>query len=230
MLTAVAAPAHDAPIAPAHADFLARLRLIELHARFAFRNIVCPQERHDAVAEVVALVWKWYCRLLQRGKDPSAFVVTLAQFAARHVKAGRRLCGNLSSKDVLSRLAQKRRGFQTVRLQDNGAYDDPAWQEALHDDLRTPVPDQVAFRIDFPEWLALHGQRDRRLIEDMATGESTTQLARKYGVTQGRIAQKRRQFRQDWERFAGEPVAGQPERAAVLGPKSSSQYSHNSQY
>jgi hypothetical protein len=73
--------------------------------------------------------------------------------------------------------------------------------------MQTPVPDAVAFRIDFPEWLHTWNERDRRLIEDMLGGESTTRLAKKYGVTQGRIAQKRAQYRRGWERFAGEAVA-----------------------
>jgi hypothetical protein len=207
MLTTVAAPAHDVRTALAHADFLARLPLIELHARFAFRHIACPQERLDAVAEVVGLVWKWYCRLLQRGKDPSAFIVTLAHFAARHVKAGRRLCGNESSKDVMSRVARRRRGFRLERLKECGRYDEPEWQEALQDNTQTPVADAAAFRIDFAQWLQGWSDRDRRLIEDMAVGENSTRLARKYGVTQGRIAQKRTQYRQDWQRYCGEPVA-----------------------
>jgi hypothetical protein len=207
MLTA-ATTAHDVFTAQAHAAFLARLPLIELHARYAFRHIVCPQERHDAVAEVIALVWKWYGRLLRRGKDPSAFVVTLAHFAARHVKAGRRLCGNESSKDVMSRVARRRRGFRLERLKEHGRCDEPEWQEALQDNLQTPVPDAAAFRIDFPEWLQRWSDRDRRLIEDMAVGERSTRLARKYAVSQGRIAQKRTQYRKDWQRYCGEPVAG----------------------
>src|SRR5262249_30905167 len=90
--------------------FLARLPLVESHARFAFRHLHCSQERDDAVADAVALVWTWYRRLLARGKDPSTFVVTLANFASQHVKAGRRLYGKESRKDVLSRIAQKRYG------------------------------------------------------------------------------------------------------------------------
>jgi hypothetical protein len=206
MVTTVASPDHDAPTAQAHTHFLARLPLVELHARFAFRHIACPQERNDAVAEVIALVWNWYCRLLRRGKDPSAFVITLAQFAARHVKAGRRLCGNESSKDVMSGVARRRRGFRLERLKEHGAYDEPEWQEALQDNLQTPVPDAAAFRIDFPEWLQRWSDGDRQLIEDMTVGEKSCRLARKYGVSEGRIAQKRRQYRRDWERFAGEAV------------------------
>jgi DNA-directed RNA polymerase specialized sigma24 family protein len=88
------------------ARFLAVLPVVQKHARFAFRALVCGQERDDAVAEVIALVWNWYCRLLKRGKEPDAFITTLALFASRHVKAGRRLCGTEGSHDVLSRPAQ----------------------------------------------------------------------------------------------------------------------------
>jgi hypothetical protein len=110
--------------------------------------------------------------------------------------------------DVMSRVARRRRGFRLERLKEHGRYDEPEWQDALQDNTQTPVADAVAFRIDFPEWLASQSERDRRLIEEMAVGERGTRLARKYGVSEGRIAQKRREYRQGWERFCGEPVAG----------------------
>jgi hypothetical protein len=87
-----------------------------MHARFAFRHLRCTSDRADAIAEVVALVWTWYRRLLEQGKDPTAFVVTLAKFACRHVKAGRRLCGNESSEDALSRISQRRHGFRSEQV------------------------------------------------------------------------------------------------------------------
>jgi hypothetical protein len=43
--------------------------------------------------------------------------------------------------------------------------------------------------------------RDRSIIEDMACDESTSALARKYGVSAGRISQLRREFHRDWQRF-----------------------------
>jgi hypothetical protein len=152
-------------------------------------------------------VWAWYCRLLAQGKDAIPFIVTLAHFASRHVKAGRCLCGKESTRDVMSRVARRRRGFRVERLLEHGRYDEPGWQEALKDNTQTPVPDAAAFRIDFPEWLEAHGERDRRLIEDMAVGERGTRLARKYGLSEGRITQKRAEFREDWQHYCGEPAA-----------------------
>lgn len=55
-----------------------------------------------------------------------------------------------------------------------GNYDDPEWQEALHDNMQTPVPDQAAFRCDFPRWLRRLGSRKRRIAEKMLLGERTT--------------------------------------------------------
>ena len=68
----------------------------------------------------------------------------------------------------------------------------------------TPVPDQAAFRIDFPEWLKTWTERDRRIIRDMMKGERTFDLSRKYGCSPGRISQKRQQFKEEWERFCGD--------------------------
>ena len=72
-----------------HAAFLALLPRIERHARIAFRHLGCPQGRDDAVAETVALAWRWYLRLVERGKDPAAFVSALAGYAARARCRGR---------------------------------------------------------------------------------------------------------------------------------------------
>jgi DNA-directed RNA polymerase specialized sigma24 family protein len=191
---------------PLQARFLAVLPVVQKHARFAFRALVCGQEREDAVAEVIALVWAWYCRLLKRGKDAHAFIITLASFASRHVKAGRRLCGTDPSDDVLSRPAQRRHSFEVERLEDRGSYEEPEWQEALTDNTVTPPPDAAAFRIDFPRWLAGQAERDRRLIGEMAMGESTSRLARRFGVSPGRVSQKRREYQKDWARFCGDEL------------------------
>src|SRR4051812_40873880 len=89
-----------------HARFLALVPRIELHGRVYFRHVKCPQKRADAIAEMVALCWKWFVRLALQGKDASQFPSALARFAACAVHSGRRLCGQEKSKDVLSPVAQ----------------------------------------------------------------------------------------------------------------------------
>ena len=60
------------------------------------------------------------------------------------------------------------------------------------------------FRLDFPAWLRTRTQRDRRIINDMMTGQRTLDLSKKYGISPGRVSQVRREFHDDWQRFCGE--------------------------
>src|SRR4051812_47981090 len=98
-----------------HTRFLSIVPRIVIHGRVYFRHVRCPARREDAVAEMVALRWKWYVRLAEQGKDPNQFVSKLAEFAARAVNCGRRLTGMEPAKDVLSTVAQKRHGFLVER-------------------------------------------------------------------------------------------------------------------
>jgi hypothetical protein len=107
--------------------------------------------------------------------------------------------------------AQARHGFAVLRLPAgpttlNGS----PLEEALLDNAVTPPPEAAAFRIDFPAWLATWPERDRRLIEGLGLGEGTLALADQFGLTPGRISQKRRQYKDDWRRFCGDLPADQP--------------------
>jgi hypothetical protein len=189
-----------------HAAFVALLPRIERHARITFRHLGCPQSRDDAVAEAVALSWAWYLRLVGRGKDPAAFVSALAGYAARAVRRGRRVCGQEAAQEVLSRRAQARYGFAVRRLPAGPTtLEGSPLEEALLDNAVTPPPEAAAFRIDFPAWLATWPDRDRRLIEALGLGERTLALADQFGLTPGRVSQKRRQYKDNWQRFCACP-------------------------
>jgi hypothetical protein len=77
------------------------------------------------------------------------------------------------------------------------------FDDALADNARTPVPDQVQFRIDFPRWRGTLGRR-RALMDAMAVGHWTTGLARKYDLSQGKISQVRRELAASWRSFCGD--------------------------
>jgi hypothetical protein len=210
------APRHT-DTAALHRHFLDMLPRIERHALIYFRHVPCRQRRDDAVAEALALSWRWYLRLVERGKDMSTFVSTLATYAAKAVNCGRRLCGQEKAKDVLSPLAQRRHSFVVETLSGcvqvphdklygevGGQRQIDSFEERLRDNTRTPPDEQAAFRIDFPAWLRRLSQRNRRLARDMADGYRTKELARKYGTSQARISQLRREFMEDWRKFTGE--------------------------
>src|SRR4051812_14112472 len=155
------------------ASFLALLPRIELHGLISFRHVKCPHRKEEALQEMRALAWAWYLRLARRGKDAGKFPSAIATFAARAVRSGRRVCGQERAKEALSPLAQRRRGIVVASLPESSTLNGNAFDEALQDNRKTPVPDQVAFRFDFPAWLGTLGRRNRKIAWAMALGFRT---------------------------------------------------------
>jgi hypothetical protein len=178
-------------------------RVIE-HGRIYFRHVRCGHRREELLAETTALCWQWFLRLVRRGKDVLSFVSALVSYAARAVGCGRRVCGHERSNEVLSRVAQRRHGFSVERLPDLSTLGGNMLEEALEDNTVSPVPEQVAFRLDFPAWRLGHPERDRRLIDRLLAGEGTVAAAQALGLSPARISQKRRAFRDGWLAFCGE--------------------------
>ena len=197
-------PATARSLANLQARFLQIRDRIETHARIYFRQVKCWFKRADYIADTVALAFKWFRRLALKGKDARKFASALATYAARAVKCGRRITQQLKPQDVLSEVAQQRHGFYVGKIPDFSTLDTNPLQEALIDNTRSPVPDQVQFRLDFPSWLRTRTQRDRSLIGDMMAGQRTLDMSRRYGISPGRISQLRRDFYEDWQRFCGE--------------------------
>src|SRR5262249_28823513 len=149
--------------------------------------------------------------LKARGRNPAEFPSMLASFAALHVKNGRHVGGRRSSRDVLSRKAQQRHGFRVEPLPistrtafDNlyaevhGQQKQDALEECLRDNTQTPVPDQVAFRLDFPAFLQTLTDRDRQMARALAAGHAAKHVADQFGLTPGRVTQLRQQWQREW--------------------------------
>jgi hypothetical protein len=215
--TKVSCPTPNPSPEALHAHFLQILPRIEEHAQIRFNYLRCPGRRDDAIAEVVALAWKWFLRLIRQGKQVDEFVSVLADYAVRHVRCGRKLCGQERARDVMSSRAQRSKGFTVESL--NGStrrcmeevLGDPhgqdlmdAFEERLKDNTQSPVPEQAAFRLDFPNWPSRLGARNRAIAEDMALDLGTFELAERHKVSAGRISQLRRELHQDWRRFHDE--------------------------
>jgi hypothetical protein len=210
-----------------HAAFVALLPRIEQHGRIYFRHVRCPHRKADAIQEMTALGWQWFRRLRQRGKDPAEFPTGFTILLARAVNSGRRLVGMAHSKDVTNPATQRRHGFAVEVLPSSlgvsherrtasphGQELQDAYEERLRDNSTTPVLEQVQFRIDFRAWMSTWPERDRRLIEALGLGERTLALAQRFGLTPGRISQKRREYHGDWQRFCGDLPADLPMQGA----------------
>lgn len=181
--------------------FLVIVPRIEAHGQVYFRHLKCPIRREDAVAEMTALSWKWFRRLVEKGKRPETFVSAIASFTARAVRSGRQLCGQEKAKDVMSPRAQRIHAFHVGKLPDYSALSCNPLAEALTDNTQTPPDVQAVFRCDFPAWLVSLGDRKRRIAEDLMVGERTLDVADRHRVSAARISQMRREFQSDWERF-----------------------------
>jgi hypothetical protein len=204
-----------------HADFLSLVPVIEKQARIAFRDRNAT-DREEAVAEAVATAFTAYVRLKARGKDPVRdFPSSLASFAVLHVKDGRHVGGRSSSTDVLSCKARQLHGFKVDLLPTSGTPQacihpkrnsrcgSDALNDWLQENRRTPVPDQVAFRIDFPQFLRGLSLRDRELARFLGQGHTAMEAASRFKLSPGRITQLRQRWRRDWLLCQGEYVAAQ---------------------
>jgi hypothetical protein len=171
------------------------------HLRFTFR-FMRPEEREDAIQETEALVVVAYERLFMQGRAAVAFASPLARYAVAQYRTGRRVGGQLNVNDVMSRHAQRHHDLVVERL--DRRYPDGAWKEVLVEDHRTPVPDQVAFRIDFETWLAGLSRVKRAVTALLARRETTGDTARCCGLTKGRVSQMRRELQENWQAYRGE--------------------------
>ena len=145
--------------------------------------------------------------MLAQAQYPSV----LARLGCAQYRAHRRVGAKLNIGDVLSGYCQSRKHVIVERL-DHFDEEENAWQEAVVQDTRSaPVPEIVAFRCDFADWLRSLPRRDRRITATLALGNRTSEVAKRFNVTEGRISQLRRELAESWRAFVGET----PTRAAV---------------
>ncbi len=187
MIAAVKAPAW-------HPAFLEMLPAIQRHARISFRH-VNAEAREDLVQEVVANSLVAFLRLFSLGKAELAYPSVLARYGAAQARDGRRVGGHLNSNDVMSRYAQRRKGFEVE------------WIDAMMPEDRTATPAEVATaRMDIRAWLETLTPRNREIASLLAVGESTCETARRFGLSAGRISQLRGELCESWVAFQGAAI------------------------
>jgi hypothetical protein len=174
------------------------------HCQIQFRNVRCQSTREELTAEAVGLAWKWWVRLYEKGKDPCRFVSAIATFAVRAVRSGRRVAGQEKPKNVMSGRAQTLKGFAVVSLPAFSTLSGNPFDEALADNTRTPVDEQVQFLFDFAAWLATWDTHRRQMMEMMLAGERTSDIAEKVNKSAARISQIRLELCLSWNLFIGE--------------------------
>ena len=197
-----------------HQHFLAILPRIETHAQIHFRYLRCPGKREDAIAEVIAVAWKWFLRATEMGKNVSEFVSALADFAVRHVRQRPQA---VQSVEGQGRVLTSRPASRRLPGLASGLLDGPQPRDLLRRSARAgshgrdggpsqgQYPESRARASGFPHRLSGLAVSTRgsqsRIAQDMTLDLGTFELAEKHGVSPGRISQMRREFVRDWERF-----------------------------
>lgn len=198
MIRIASASSSAAPIW--HAVFLQMLPIIRQHARIAFRHLRA-ESREEAVQSVICNACAAIARLADLGKLDIAYPTVLARYGVAQVNDGRIIGGHLNCRDVSSTYCQQRKGVTVERL-DHFDEEENQWEEAVVVDTRTsPVPEIVAFRCDFPEWLGTLSRRNRKIAQSLAIGNRTQDVARRFKVSEGRVSQLRKELAESWGTF-----------------------------
>ena len=179
--------------------FLVMLPTIDRYARRAFCNLR-GEAKDDAVSEVIASCLCAYYRLFRRNEVQRAFASTLVRYAVALYYSGRRVGASQCSGDVYSRRPNRRSASSMLSIcvpQDQYG----TWKERLTDNHTTPIPDQVHFRIEFPQWLRALTPRNRKIVETLSLGYTTEEVARQFRISSGRVSQLRREFYESWNQF-----------------------------
>ena len=158
------------------------------------------EQREDALQEALASCFVALAGLWERNRCHVAAPGPLARYAVARWFDGRRIGSPVNNKDVATAYGRRRHGISVMSLGDCQT----VVREACLVDARTPVPEMVAFRLDFPNWLRQLPLRNRLVAMALGHGESTQDVARKHRLSCGRVSQLRSELRNSWEEFHGE--------------------------
>ena len=180
-------------------QFIKMLPQIRRRASVAFRRLL-REHRDDMVQEVIANAFCAYASLVGRGRANTAYATPLADFAIRQVIAGRRVGSSSRLHDVTSPFAHSARGILVERLDDEHV----EWRAALVEDRRATPADTAAARIDVAAWFRAMSENHRQIAQALAMGNTTSEVARQFGLSTARVSQIRLLLKASWEAFQGE--------------------------
>tara|TARA_R110000868_G_scaffold400484_1_gene675029 strand:- start:26936 stop:27601 length:666 start_codon:yes stop_codon:yes gene_type:complete len=201
MITPEKSKEHLSGLSNKQNPFIRMLPEIRRHALFAFRALR-TEAKEEAVAEAIANAFVAYNRLIEQGKGSKIYPSVLTRYAVAQIRSGRKVGTSLNSNCVLSDAARQKHSLHIDRLDYCAKCGE--WFDFVVEDRRTPVPEQAAFRCDFPGWLDTLSPQKRQIAEKLAVGDTTSEIAQECKVSPGRISQIRRELENSWREFHGE--------------------------
>lgn len=168
------------------------------HARHRTRGWKCEQTREDVQADAQALAWRWFVEADSRGKNIGDHPMGVAILAVKSALGGRKVSYCSGSRDAMLRRAPTSEwgcGPDDCEQDDCGS----PWERCIFAERNTWSPgDAAAFRIDWAAFLAQLPARDVSMMDDLIKGMKANVVAEKYGITPGRVTQKRHAWRDAW--------------------------------
>jgi hypothetical protein len=175
---------------------------IATHARISFRHLDL-ESHQEAIQEVLSNALVAYVRLVQLGKVALVYPTVLARYGVAQVKDHCKVGGHLNIRDALSLYCQQHKHVTVERL-DHFDEEENQWRELLVEDKHAGPAEIAACRMDFAAWLRSLPRKLRKIANVLATGETTTAVAKKFQVSTGRISQIRKELYRAWKLFQSE--------------------------
>lgn len=194
--TALLTGAEAAPVAAKarEADFLSViLPAVQRSARKRFRHLPA-HVREELEQDATAMAWGHFIKLIGKGLEPLNCVGTIVLRCIQSERRQEHFCGQETRNDALAYKARQIHGFalQTLACLANAIDDDG------------PIPDQVAFRIDFATWRASLDDADQVLIDSLAEGYRPKEAEKRNNLPRKSVDIRRRRWRSTWQQFQGE--------------------------
>jgi hypothetical protein len=149
--------------------------------------------------DLIGMALEIYRSLIRRGKE--VFYTPIMKFAIKRYREGRRFTGS-NTTDILSHQTKIMGRSETCQL---SQFDKDADTRYFMQDKQPDVFRTVQTKLDYQDWYHRQSARDQKIIEDLAMGEMTTAVAKKYGVSAGLISIKRKGFADSWKAFIDPP-------------------------
>lgn len=197
---------HDAQnVQQAQRQFAEIMPHVQRIAKYAFRYMD-SDAREDAVAEAVAQAWQNHLHCTLSGKSPGA--PSIAYYAVKNVKAGRRLAGT-SSTDVhsakcqmMGRATVAHTGSHAAEFGDGPTaplIDHSTWMRPFH---RTRV------EMDYPDFLEQEEVTDQEQVvfSMLAEGRMGKEIAAELDVSQPRVSQIKKSLSRKLIEFFGPQI------------------------
>jgi hypothetical protein len=193
MTTITNAVSPSAPI-----SFMALLAKMNPHFKFFAERVRRRKgvEVEDVMQELTGFALVNYISLVRRGKE--VFYSPILKYAILRYKEGRRFAGS-STIDVTSERTQTMGRSEVCCF--SQIIDEGKDTMDFMEDRRTNVAGSAQFKLDFEEWLRRQTPRDRKIILDLMVGETTGDVAKKYGVSAGLISQYRKRYGNNWNAY-----------------------------